>query len=109
MTKNNGIEADTDYLVPLVTNRERFPNAPEYLPKYILLNNNRILVLKRKMKVVKFKNPTEPLTALLLCEPWRSFEDLDVFENDPELIKNAFLRRKEVLPYSVANYPELES
>ena len=88
-----------------MTNRERYPDAPEHLPKYILVNETKILELKDTQTILKYENPSEPLTILLLCEPWRAFQDFEIFLNDPTMIKNASLRRKEALPQS--NYQNL--
>ena len=101
-----GIEADTEKLVPLITNSERFPDAPAFLPKFILINSHKILVLKQNRNVVKFKNQSSELTSLLLCEPFTSTEQLDEFENDSNMINNAVLRMKEILPLCEF-YPEI--
>ena len=47
---SGGVEVDLDNMVPLITNRIRFPDAPRYLPKLILIRNKKILVLKEKEK-----------------------------------------------------------
>jgi hypothetical protein len=94
------VQASTDILVPFVTNRDRYPDAPKYLPKYILMNETKILELKESQTILKYDNTSKPLTILLLCEPWRSFEDIDIFLTDLKMIKKAFSRRKEALPYS---------
>lgn len=101
-----GIEADTENLVPLVTNSERFPDAPAFLPKFILINNHKILVLKKHRNVVKFKNKSSSLTSLILCEPFTSSEQLNEFENNSNMINNAVVRMKEILPLSEF-YPEM--
>lgn len=100
-----GIEADTEKLVSLVTNRERFPDAPAFLPKFILINSHKVLVLKKHRNIVKFKNRSSALTSLILCEPFTSSEQLNEFENDVNMIDNAVIRMKEILPLSEF-YPE---
>ena len=101
-----GIDPDTDKLVPLVTNRERFPDAPQFLPKFILINNHKIVVLKKERNVVKFKNKSIALTSLILCEPFTSSDQLNDFENDNDVVKNCVLRLKQILPFS-ESYPEI--
>jgi hypothetical protein len=101
-----GIEADTENLVPLVTNSERFPDVPAFLPKFILINNHKILVLKKNKNIVKFKNKSSPLTSLILCEPFTSSDQLNQFEMNSTMINNAVLRMKEILPFS-EYYPEM--
>ena len=101
-----GIEADIDNFVPLVTNKDRFPNAAPFLPKFILINNKKILRLKKNKNVVKFKNTSDSLTSLILCEPFTSCEQFNEFENNSELIRNAELRMKEILPFS-EHYPKM--
>ena len=93
------MEVETENLVLLITNRERYPLAPKYLPRYMLLEN-KILVLKRQKCVLKFKNEGQALTDLILYEPWRSPNDFDVLEADPDIIKKARSRIKEVHPHS---------
>ena len=100
LINNHGIEASTDILVPLVTNRDKYPDAPSHLPKYILINEEKILELKESETVMKYENASELLTVFLLCEPWRAYEEFDDFENDPTMIRKALLRRKEALPFS---------
>lgn len=99
------MDPDTEKLVPQVTNRERFPDADAFLPKFILINQTKILVLKKNRNVVKFKvlNST---TFLMLCEPHTASDQFDQFENDNYMISNAILRMKEILPFS-ENYPEI--
>ena len=106
LSLTGGIQLDTEIFVPLITNSLKFPNAPKFLPKLILIRNNKILILKKKTNVVKFKNPKDPMTNLLLCEPWRSSDDFSQFEENPELLKEALKRRKLLMPFSVDNYPE---
>ena len=106
MKSYGGIDPDTEKLVPLVTNNERFPDAPTFLPKFMLINNHKILALKKKKNVVKFKNKSIALTSLILCEPFTSSDQLNVFENDTYMINNAVLRMKEILPFS-ESYPEI--
>ena len=79
LINNGGVEASTDILVPFVTNRDKYPDAPKHLPKYILMNETKILELKDTETILKYENPTESLTILLLCEPWRAFQDFDIF------------------------------
>ena len=99
LRNNEGIEVSTDILIPMVTNRERYPHAPTHLPKYILIEE-KILELKESETVLKYENTSEPLTIFLLCEPWRFYEEYDLFERNPTMILEAFLRRKEALPFS---------
>ena len=101
---NGGVLADTEEMVKLVTNETRFPHADVYLPKFLLLENQKILVLKKKQNVLKFDNPGAEFTTLLLCEPWRIPEDFDQLEADPEVMSKAKLRMKKLLPFS--SYPE---
>ena len=106
---SGGVEVDLDNMVPLITNRIRFPDAPRYLPKLILIRNKKILVLKKKENVVKFKNGNVPLTDLLLCEPWRNAEDINNLEINPTVMEEAKKRRKDVMPFSAEVYPEMRS
>ena len=106
---SGGVEVDLDNMVPLITNRIRFPDAPRYLPKLILIRNKKILVLKEKENVVKFKNGNVPLTDLLLCEPWRNAEDINNLEINPTVMEEAKKRRKDVMPFSAEVYPEMRS
>ena len=106
---SGGVEVDLDNMVPLITNRIRFPDAPRYLPKLILIRNKKILVLKEKENVVKFKNGNVPLTDLLLCEPWRNAEDINNLEINPTVMEEAKKRRKDLMPFSAEVYPEMRS
>ena len=103
---SGGIEVELTNLVPLVTNRERFPTAPQYLPKLILIRDQKILILKRFVNVAKFRKAEDPFSNLLLCEPWRSVEDLSKLENNMEASRKALKRRKELLPFSCVVYPD---
>ena len=93
----------------MVTNRDKFKDAPKFLPEYILIKNKKILILKKNPNVIKFKDAAEPMTALILAEPWRDPEELDEYEinQDSEDVKKARLRIKQMLPSSVLNYPDL--
>jgi hypothetical protein len=107
LIKSGGVESPTENFVPLVTNRDRYPDAPRYLPNYILINKKKILALKKKLNVVKFKDHSEPITALFLCEPWRAAEEFDNYEVEPRMIEMAMLRMKQILPFSCNKYPDL--
>ena len=104
---SGGVESSTEMFVPLVTNRDRYPDAQRYLPKFILINKKKILVLKKGLNVIKCKALSEPLTALILCEPWRAPEEFDNYEKDPEIIQMAISRFKQILPLSANYSPEL--
>ena len=106
---SGGVEVDLDNMVPLITNRIRFPDAPRYLPKLILIRNKKILVLKEKENVVKFKNGNVPLTDLLLCEPWRNAEDINNLEINPTVMEEAKKQQKDLMPFSAEVYPEMRS
>lgn len=107
LKRTGGVESSTEQFVPLVTNQDRFPDAPRFLPKYILIQGGKILVLKKKPNVVKFKDAAGHLTPLILCEPWRLSQEMDDFENNIELCKLASLRFKKILPLSTVYYPEM--
>ena len=100
LKKTGGIISSTDILVPLVTNRDRFPNADKFLPKFILLSNDSVLELKTKPFIIKYKEACKPLTMLILFESWRTPTELDAMEGDPELVRAAFLRKREVFPFA---------
>ena len=102
---SGGTLAATENLVRLVTNKNRFPEAPNFLPQYILLRNMRILTLKKKENVVNYSN-NENLTNLILVEPWRSPDDLDWIERDLELFEDVMRRKRLILPLSSPMYPE---
>ena len=71
----------------------------------MLLKNKKILTLKKNKNIVKFTNPNDKLTDLILCEPWREPTDFDTFESDAGMIKNATMRKIKMLPF-VEEYPE---
>ena len=100
LKRNGGLEVETENLVLLITNREKYPLAPKYLPRYMLLDNTKILVLKSQKCVLKFKNEGLALTDLILYEPWRSPNDFDFLEADPDVIQKARIRKTEVHPHS---------
>ena len=98
LEKSGGVEVDTEILVPFVTNREKYKNAPNYLPKTILLRNGKIMIMRKGNNIVKYED--NQLANLILCEPWRLDADLDELEGNLEVCRMAEMRRKEVLPYS---------
>ena len=100
LKKTGGVEASTEVLVPLVCNRDRYPNADKFLPKFILLDNGSVLVLKKKPNIIKYKREFEPLTMLILFESWRKSSDFDLMEGDTNLVRAAFQRRMEVFPFA---------
>ena len=69
LEKSGGVEVDTEILVPFVTNREKYKNAPNYLPKTILLRNGKIMIMRKGNNIVKYED--NQLANLILCEPWR--------------------------------------
>ena len=97
LENSDGIQVAVKSLIPLVTDQDRFPSAPSHLPEFILINRKKILQLKCKENIVKFTDPSEPLTTLMLCCPWSSSEDIDKFGNSSEVLKDAILRRDEIL------------
>ena len=98
LEKNGGVEVDTEILVPFVTNREKFKNAPNYLPKAILLKNGKVLSMRKGETIIKYEE--NGLANIILCEPWRQDIDLGEMEGNEEVCRMAELRRKEILPYS---------
>ena len=105
LEKHGGIEEATDILVPLVTNRDRYKNAPKHLPMYLLIRGKKILVLKKKASILKYSNPNTDMTSLVLYEPWRNPEDMNNLETDEVIVKNAKGRRKEVFCNSI-DFPD---
>ena len=96
LKKLGGIQASTDIIVTLITNREKYPqNKIENLPSYILIRNKKILVLKKNKNILKYNNPETDLTSLLLFEPWRKPEDIGNLEEDPEIVRSAKRRGEE--------------
>jgi hypothetical protein len=83
-----------------VTDHEKYPNAPAYLPLFMMIGEEKILELKNYETIVKFDNASDQLTTLILCVPWRNPEDLDGIESSNKIKEDAFSRRKEILPYS---------
>ena len=98
LEKNGGVEVDTEILVPFVTNREKFKNAPNYLPKAILLKNGKVLSMRKGETIIKYEE--NGLANIILCEPWRQDIDLGEMEGNEEVCRMAEMRRKEILPYS---------
>ena len=107
LRNNGGVEASTSKFVPLVTNRERFPQAPLFLPELILIGNKKIIQLKKNPTAVKFKNGGQPMATLVLAEPWRDPKEFDTLEMDPEVLIKATLRIKQMIPLSSCYYPDL--
>ena len=98
----------TRLLIEFVTNRVRYPDAPKYLPEYILLKNRTILVLKRKQNIVMYSNACSLLTNVILCEPWRDDTDFDNFDLASAEFENSIMwRKRQVLPFSAAKFPEI--
>ena len=108
LEESGGTLESTENLVIVVTKTNRFPEAPTFLPQYILLRNMKILTLKKKENVVNYSNNenNENLTNLILVEPWRSPGDLDWMELDLELIEDVIRRKKLILPLSSPMYSE---
>ena len=92
-------------MVPLITNRDRYRDADAFLPKFILINQTKILVLKKHRNVVSFNANANAI--LMLCEPHTASEPFYQFENDNHIKSNATLRMKEILPFS-EKYHEVE-
>ena len=87
----------TDIFIELVTNRTRFPNAPKYLPKYLLIKK-KILSLRKNSATLKYETPHDDVVSLLLYEPWRNPEDITILEMDLITVEEAKMRRKLVFP-----------
>ena len=98
LTAMGGTQVSTDIFTPLVTNRERFPNAPEYLPHYILINDT-ILVLKKNSSVLKYSDPEEDMTNVILFEPWKKDDFGEIIDHE-DTVKKAKERRYEVFPFA---------
>ena len=107
LRNNGGVEASTSKFVPLVTNRERYPQAPRFLPELILIGNNKIIALKKNPNAVKFKNGGQQIATLVLAEPWRDPAEFDTLEIDQEVLIKANLRIKQMIPMSSCYYPDL--
>jgi hypothetical protein len=106
LRKSEGIEASTDVFVPLETNRTKYPNAPLFLPKFLLIGGIKILILLKNPNIVKFNQSSLPLTSLLLCEPWRVGADFDEMEHDQILLESVISRRKKILPSCSDDCPD---
>ena len=98
LKKSGGREVDTEILVPFVTNRERFKNSPNYLPKTILLTNGKVMRMRKGENIVKYEE--NQLANVILCEPLRQDSDLDELEGKFEVSRMAEMRKKEILPYN---------
>ena len=98
LKKSEGIEVDTEILVPFITNRDKFKNAPDYLPKTILLTSGKVLSMRKGKNIVKYEE--NQLANVILCEPWREDIDLDKLEGNCEVYRKTEMRKKEILPYS---------
>ena len=83
--------------IPVITNQERFPNSPEFLPSQILLSNKQVLKLKKREFLML---PNVPLTSfglMVLVEPFSTEDDL--LEETPPI--DVLTRRlKSILPKS---------
>ena len=49
LRKNENILTATTNLVEVITNEERFPLAPTYLPEYVLINDRTVIMKKRSL------------------------------------------------------------
>ena len=98
LEKSGGVEVDTEIIVPLITNRDKFKNAPEYLPKTILLTSGKVLIMRKGKNIVKYEE--NKLANVILCEPWREDSDFNELEGNCEVYSMTEMRRKEILPYS---------
>lgn len=107
LRRNGGVEASTSMFVPLVTDRDRFPQAPRFLPAYMLIGNKKIIVQKKQLNVVKFKDGGEPIATLVLVEPWREAQEFDKLIGDQEVLTKAQLRLKQMIPTCSCDYPDL--
>ena len=74
--------------IPVVTNREKFPNELENLPVMILLNNGEILKVKKNFSVLSILGNLDHFGLRVLVEP---------FENEQELTSEAFLPNQNIL------------
>ena len=96
LEENDGV-LYREQLIPVITNQERYPNCPEFLPSEILLSNKQVLKLKKREFLML---PNVPLTSFglkVLVEPFSREEDL--CEETPPM--NVLTRRlKSILPKS---------
>ena len=51
LPNKQGILESTTLQIKLITNKEKYPHAPEFLPYYIIIGGQKILVLKEKVNI----------------------------------------------------------
>ena len=101
LSENNGCMGQSD--VRIVTNQLRYPNELEFLPECILLNNGKIMKLRKKPAVISPTGRLDNLGMRILCEPFGSEQELKdeqrMFVDIPS-IEILSHRLKEIYPTS---------
>ena len=98
LKKSGGTQSSVNRIIPLVTDRDKFPSAPEHLPEFILINGKKILQLKSKENIAVFQKPSEPLSIIILCCPWNSPDEIEKIKESSKSLEDAISRRNVILP-----------